>query len=175
MVRGTVVAVATVFVGCAAAQPPPVVPPMGVVALPATDMPTPNARAGTTASRPATWHDGANDPDDRRPQPTPPVLRGTGPTYVIGRIKGRSSDQLGRMLAPTQERVGACVPGTSGTVRVRVESKTGETLLTIEPDVDLDVQSRRCILEALSMMQLDDDPSKRLGPGGFTSHILISW
>lgn len=158
------VASAMAMVGCAAEQPPPVIPPMGVVAPPVPDvaMAPPSRttqRAQATSSR---------DTDARKPQRT-------SPTYVIGRIKGRSSDQLGRILAPTQERVGACVPGTSGTIRVHVESRTGETLLTIEPDVDLDVQSRRCILEALSMMQLDDDPSKRLGPGGFTSHIMISW
>lgn len=142
---------------------------MGVVAPAVSD-------SASAPVRPALANAGADGSAaaDRRPRP---VLQVTAPTYLIDRIKGRSTDQLGRMLEPTQERVAQCVPGTSGTVRVRVESsnKTGETLLTIDPDVDLDVQARRCILEALSVMQLDEDPSKRLGPGGFTSHIMISW
>ena len=172
--RALLALLAVTLAACAGQSPPPPVPPMGVVAPPVSD---------TAVVTAAPMHTGRSDAatavsgtgDDRRTKAAP--LQGTAPTYVIGRIKGRSTDQLGRMLEPTQERVAQCVPGTSGMIRVRVESsnKTAETLLTIEPDVALDVQARRCILEALSVMQLDEDPSKRLGPGGFTSHIMISW
>lgn len=95
--------------------------------------------------------------------------------YMIGNIRGRSSDQLGKMFAPTQERVGQCVPGTSGSIRITVESKGSYTLFTIDPNVALDVEQRRCILEALSTLNLDDDPTKRLGPPNFASQVMISW
>lgn len=114
------------------------------------------------------------DDPDRTPRPAPPLLR--TPAYVVGNMHGRSSDQWGKMLEPTQERVAACVPGTGGIVRVHVENKKGRTVFTIDdPKGEFDPKTRHCILEALSTMQLDDDPSKRLGPEGFTSHIEISW
>src|SRR5688572_29084284 len=96
------------------------------------------------------------------------------PAYVIGGT-GRRSEEWGRIFAPTQERVGTCIPGSSGVITVRVENKGKTTLFTIDPNVSLDVQTRRCILEALSMVQLDEDATKRLGPPGFTSHVVISW
>lgn len=109
-----------------------------------------------------------------QPQATPEVMR--APVYVIARIKGRSTDELGRMFEPTQERVQQCVAGPTGVVRVRIESKGDTTLLTVEPDPKLTDPQRRCILEALSTMELENgDASKRLGPEGWTSHVVISW
>lgn len=109
-----------------------------------------------------------------QPRATPNVLR--APVYVIARTSGgRSSDELGRMFAPTQEGVQKCVQGPTGVVRITVESKGGHTLFTIEPDASLSDTQRRCILEALSVLDLDNDPTKRLGPEGWTSHVIIRW
>lgn len=109
-----------------------------------------------------------------QPRATPNVLR--APVYVIARTSGgRTPDELGRIFAPTQERVQQCVQGPTGVVRITVETKGGRTLFTIEPDTTLTDTARRCILEALSTLDLDNDPSKRLGPEGWTSHVIIQW
>lgn len=158
--------VSSALVGCGGEPPAPAVPPMGIVSGPPPEAPM--ARAPEAAPRPDIRS------DSRSPVPAPAALRAAA--FEVGQIRGRTSDRIGKMLEPTQERVAACVPGRSGVVRIRVENKNGRTEFSIDPDVELDPTARRCILEALSTLQLDsDDPSKRLGTPGFTSHIVISW
>jgi hypothetical protein len=156
-----------------AAEPPPTAALRAPAGAPAQRIDAASPPRSAPIAIEPTRSDGALDAAPRPPPRT--ELRGAAPAYVIGGIKGRSSDALGRMLEPTQERVAACVPGTSGVIRVQVDSDRGRTVITIEPGIDLDPAARRCILEALSTMDVDDDPSKRLGPGGFTTHVLISW
>lgn len=150
-------------VACGGSEPPPQAP---------TSAPAPSGDAASSvgAAAPAPTSPASSA---ALPASTPRSLK--APVYMIGNIKGRSTDQLGRMFAPTQERVAQCVPGTSGVVRITVESRGSYTLFTIDPNVALDVDQRRCILEALSTLNLDDDPTKRLGPPGFTSQVMISW
>jgi hypothetical protein len=143
---------------------------------------TPPARAATTSMTDAAMT--AEPPPPPAPAPTSTASSGAlpaaaprtvrAPAYVIGGT-GRRTPEWGPIFAPTQEKVAACVPGTSGVVTIRVENKGKMTLFTIDPNVSLDVQTRRCILEALSMIQLEEDVTKRLGPPGFTSHVVISW
>jgi hypothetical protein len=84
------------------------------------------------------------------------------------------------MFAPTQERMAACIPSTSGVVNLNVERIGKSTVFSLDPNVKLEEPARRCILETLSTLKdlKDDDrgdPTKRLGPEGYTTHIMISW
>ena len=146
----------------------------------AAEVPPP--RGSTTITAAVVTAEPPPPPAPAPTSPTPSALAAAtpstvaAPAYVITGT-GRRSEEWGAMFAPTQDHVDACVAGSRGVVTIRIDKTEKKTLFTIDPNVSLDVEKRRCILEALSTIKLDEDqdPSKRAYPTGFTSHVVIAW
>jgi hypothetical protein len=80
-------------------------------------------------------------------------------------------------FAPLRDRMRECAAGRSGVVRVRIKNEKNRTSMDIEPGSSVD-GSNRCVLEALSTVDVDDalsrsSPSNRAS--GFTSVVRIEW
>lgn len=101
---------------------------------------------------------------------------------VVNHAVGRSPAELGRIFAPAQDRVTECAKaGTGGTLLVDVNrAATGSTKLSVRPGASIGPNERRCVLEALSTMEIDDEVNQNRNPGptplsGFSSVVTVTW
>jgi hypothetical protein len=97
---------------------------------------------------------------------------------------GAETARVRAALAAAEPRVGECVPGSGGVIRLRVASGPDGARFTIERSSlvgrrsRLGPRQRRCVLEALSTVDVpsataDASPSAR--PSGFTALFRIEW
>jgi len=164
MIRSTPLALLALFIlACEPAAParpsespeqPP--PPAGSYEVP----PAPPSEAGTAEAGPGEV--------------------ATGPHLVVETVEGAELAQTSAIFAGSQRKIQECVPGSSGVIRVRVERRGGGRVeMTVEPGTTLLDTERRCILESLSTLKLDEIrpigvPSDKAA-GGFTALLRIEW
>ncbi len=100
-------------------------------------------------------------------------------SFTITEFKGRSSEEMGRLLEPAQMPVEACHRSDGGKLVVRAKSEKGKLTVDAEPGASLDPAEKRCILEALQATQIDEASTVNAGPStkptGFTSLITLEW
>jgi hypothetical protein len=99
------------------------------------------------------------------------------PVVGIEDPAGELSKAPDAAFAPLRDRMRECAAGRSGVVRVRIKNEKNRTSMDIEPGSSVD-GSNRCVLEALSTVDVDDalsrsSPSNRAS--GFTSVVRIEW
>jgi hypothetical protein len=92
-------------------------------------------------------------------------------------VKGGSIEYARAILAPTTRIINECRTGAPTAVRVRLTSENGEAALHVEPGSALDGSIRRCVLEALSTIELPDATPKGNAPppSGFSSLVIVEW
>lgn len=102
-----------------------------------------------------------------------------GPRVQIGEVKGRNEDFAKALFAPARTQLAECARGGGGTIQIRITSSdSGSTSMDVVPGASIDTKMRRCVLEALSTIDVPDQlsqtsPSSR--PGGFSSLVTVQW
>lgn len=96
----------------------------------------------------------------------------------VEQSEGAESARLRAAFAPAEARVSECVSGSGGVVRLRVVARPDGARLTFEPSSALGPRERRCVLEALSTVDVPSaaaDPTPTAKPSGFTALFRIEW
>jgi hypothetical protein len=98
----------------------------------------------------------------------------------IDQLQGISPEQAGAMLAPVTESLQTCRPKQRARLRVRVVADEDGATLHLDPKSRIDPKTKRCVLEALSMMEVDgalaagaSSPSD--APPRIESQLTINW
>ena len=101
------------------------------------------------------------------------------PSVLVEDVRGSNIDYAREVFAPTQKNIKKeCLAGTTGAIRVRIKADNDTTKMLVEPGSSLDGASRKCVLEALSTVDIDEilsrtSPSDRAS--GFSSVIKVEW
>lgn len=84
------------------------------------------------------------------------------------------------MLAPVTESLQTCRPKQRTRLRIRIVADADGARLRLDPNTRTDPNTRRCVLEALSMMEVDgalaagaSSPSD--APPRIESQLTINW
>jgi hypothetical protein len=116
------------------------------------------------------------EPADPRPGPVTTVF--PGPGLVVEKVEGAEAARARAAFAPVVARLGACRPGSGGVIRLTLTHEAGRSAYHVEPVTALDPPSRRCVLEALSTVDVDGisgDGSPSARPPGFTALFRVEW
>ncbi len=104
---------------------------------------------------------------------------GSGVQVVVSEANGVDPAAVGKIYGSASEALAHCHQPGGGTVHVRIVRKGASLQMNIEPGATLDPQAHRCVLEALSTVDLPDTAGNVGGPTvpptGFTSLITLSW
>jgi hypothetical protein len=112
------------------------------------------------------------------PSATPAGESAAGaPRVSVDEVKGGSIDYARAIVAPTAGPMKQCRTGSPTAVRVRLVSDNGEAALHVEPGSAADGSVRRCVLEALSTIELPETTPKGNAPSanGFSSVVTVQW
>ncbi len=112
------------------------------------------------------------------PRPGPIVSTWPAPVLVFEEASGAQAARAGAVFAPARRALGECHAGTGAVVRLRLASEGGRARYTIEPATTLDAAQRRCVLEALSTVDVEGisgDASPSARPSGFSALIRLEW
>jgi len=100
------------------------------------------------------------------------------PVLVLEKVDGAQAARAGAVFAPAQKALGECHARAGAVVRLRLASEGGRAHYAIEPATMLNPAERRCVLEALSTVDMDGisgDASPSARPSGFTALVRIEW
>lgn len=108
---------------------------------------------------------------------SPPTLR-CRPT--VADTDGCGAVDLETLLEPVRPRLERCHTGVGGKLRIRVrKGVAGKLAFDVQPDSSLDPTEMKCVLAALSTLDVDESATAWAGlsvrPTGFTSLITIEW
>jgi hypothetical protein len=112
------------------------------------------------------------------PRPGPVASTWPAPVLVFEKIEGAQEARAHAAFAPTRKALGECRPGEGGVVRLRLAAAGSKTQFTVEPATTLGPAERRCVLEALSTVDVEGisgDASPSARPSGFTALIRLEW
>lgn len=103
---------------------------------------------------------------------------GLGPRVEVDDVAGADPLSATAAILPAAGSMKECRAGSGGAIRIRIKSDKGATKMHIEDSSSLDGAARRCVLEALSTVDIDDvashgSPSDR--PSGFSSLVTVAW
>jgi hypothetical protein len=92
-------------------------------------------------------------------------------------VKGGSIEYARAIVAPTAAVIKECRTRAPTAVRIRITSDSSGAALHVEPGSALDGSIRRCVLEALSTIELPDVTPKGNAPPptGFSSLVTVEW
>lgn len=85
-----------------------------------------------------------------------------------------------KLIEPVRPRIERCRTTTGGRLIVRVrKAAKGRVAFDLEPGSSLDPTEKRCVLDALASLNIDESSTAWTGlnirPTGFTSLITIEW
>ena len=107
------------------------------------------------------------------------VSSGEGVQLSVAEAQGLDPAIVGKVYAAAREPLGHCHQPGGGTVHVRIVKQGVSLHMHIEPGATLDPEAHRCVLEALSTIDLPDTAANAGGPAvppsGFTSLITLTW
>jgi hypothetical protein len=102
------------------------------------------------------------------------------PELRIGSLRGISAEQAGVMFAPVTESLEACRPNKRARLRVRIVADENGTTMHLDPKSRIDPKTKRCVLEALSIMEVEgalaqSATSASDAPPRIESQLTINW
>jgi hypothetical protein len=112
------------------------------------------------------------------PRPGPVVSTWPAPVLVFEKIEGVPETRAHAAFAPARKALGECRPGQGGVVRLRLATAGSQAQYVVEPATTLGPAARRCVLEALSTVDVEGisgDASPSAKPSGFTALIRLEW
>jgi hypothetical protein len=105
--------------------------------------------------------------------------QGDGVQLTVSEALGLDPAIVGQVYGQARESLGHCHQPGGGTVHVSVVKRGASLQMHIEPGATLDPLAHRCVLEALSTVELPDTAANGGGPAvppsGFTSLITLTW
>jgi len=131
-------------------------------------------------------------PEAKPPEALPPAFpikkpaaeagaakQGDGVQLTVSEALGLDPAIVGQVYGQARESLGHCHQPGGGTVHVSVVKRGASLQMHIEPGATLDPLAHRCVLEALSTVELPDTAANAGGPAvppsGFTSLITLTW
>ena len=94
-------------------------------------------------------------------------------------VEGTTASRAGALLGSMTEPVGRCSPPEPGVLNVRLRSEAGHTAVEIAPGSTVNSDTRRCVLDALSTLDLSQALPEESTPSvalrRFASTVSISW
>lgn len=112
------------------------------------------------------------------PPSTPFTYVHPSPVLILEALDGAESARARAAFAPLPATVRGCQVGTGQILRLRLRAGEGKAHYSVEPSTSLDPQLRRCVLEALSTVDIEGisgDASPSARPSGFTAQIRLEW
>jgi hypothetical protein len=100
------------------------------------------------------------------------------PVLVVEQVSGAEPARTRAVLAPAASATEPCRPGAGGVIRLKLSAADGKARYAVEPSTSLDPAQRRCVLEALSTIEIDGisgDASPSSRPSGFTALFRLEW
>jgi len=100
------------------------------------------------------------------------------PVLTLETPEGPEAENARVVLAPVPTRVRECRAGPGQFLRLRLVAGSGKAHYSMDPTTSLDPQLRRCVLEALSTVDIDaisGDASPSARPSGFTAQFRLEW
>ncbi|HSO35779.1 MAG TPA: hypothetical protein VLT33_24790 [Labilithrix sp.] len=119
--------------------------------------------------------------------PGVPLAAPEGPPAPASRCRLTVTDTEGcgpadveKIIEPVRPRLERCRTTTGGKLLVRVrKAGRGRLAFDLEPGSSLDPTEKRCVLDALASLEVDESSTAWTGlnvrPTGFTSLITIEW
>ena len=108
-----------------------------------------------------------------------PAKQADGVRLTVNETYGLDPVIVSKVYSQARESLGHCHQPGGGTVHVSIERKGTSLHMHIEPGATLDPTAHRCVLEALSTVELHDTAANAGGPAvppsGFTSLITLTW
>jgi hypothetical protein len=108
-----------------------------------------------------------------------PTKPADGVQLAVTEANGVEPTTMTNTYAPAREVLGHCPQAGGGTVHVRVQKQGASLHMKIEPGATLDPLAHRCVLEALSTIDLPDTGGNGGGPAvppsGFTSLLTVTF
>jgi hypothetical protein len=103
---------------------------------------------------------------------------GLGPRVEVDDVDGVDLSAASAAILPAAGSMKECRAGSGGAMRIRIKSDKGATSMHVEHSTSMDGAARRCVLEALSTVDIDDvashgSPSSK--PSGFSSLVTVAW
>jgi hypothetical protein len=138
----------------------------------------PSAEPATPAEHSAPSSRLAPLADAAKPPALPGEPAGDQMQVSVDQVKGGSIEYARALIAPSVTPMKECRTKAPTAVRVRITSENGEAALHVEPGSSLDGSIRRCVLEALSTIELPDPAPQGnapMRPTGFSSLITVEW
>ncbi|WP_235880104.1 hypothetical protein [Polyangium aurulentum] len=157
--------VCAALAGCTPPQSPKPAPLPGPVAT------TPESAPATGPSEPAPA--ASPQADGLRPG-------ALAPRVSVAEVQGADDALANSIVAPSKAPMDACRANAGGgLVRIRISGDQRSTSMAVEPGSSVDGRTRRCVLEALSTIDVPDtlsqtSPSSRPSKG-FSSVITVQW
>lgn len=108
---------------------------------------------------------------------TPLIPRSLGLRLVFDRVDGAEAARAHAAFAPLTTRLAECHPG-GGVIRLRLVTSRAGSRFTVEPESTLDGRAQRCVLETLSVIEMEGfsgDASAAARPTGFSALLRIEW
>ncbi len=109
-------------------------------------------------------------------------LEGSGrgsAVVVLEEVQGSSSDQLGGIVGPAHDKLEECgPPGQRGVLTLHLSGRPEGTSIELEPASKLSKEGRRCVLETLSTIDVDqlfDCTGNLPRPSNFSTLIQVRW
>src|SRR6185369_6355695 len=78
------------------------------------------------------------------------------PRVAFEDIEGAEPARVRAALTPAERALSRCVPNSGGIVRLRIQRRGDQVVYLIASSVAIDPAGRRCVLEALSPIYVDD-------------------
>jgi hypothetical protein len=97
---------------------------------------------------------------------------------VLEKVEGAEPARARAIFAPVPRAIRECHPGSGGVIRMTLTAADGRAEYKVEPATSLGPRARRCVLEALSTVEIEGisgDASPSARPPGFTALFRFEW
>ena len=105
------------------------------------------------------------------------VLVAPGPRLAVEVAKVDGVDAT-RVFAPSRASLSECAAGSGSVLRIRIKSDDSRASMEVEPGSSVSGTARRCVLEALSIVDFPDvvaESKSSTQPHVYSSLVTISW
>ena len=95
---------------------------------------------------------------------------------MFDRVDGAEAARAHAAFAPLTTRLAECHPG-GGVIRLRLVTSRAGSRFTVEPETTLDGRAQRCVLETLSVIEMEgfSGDASAARPTGFSALLRIEW
>jgi hypothetical protein len=100
------------------------------------------------------------------------------PRLVVEHVEAADKRQVQRVFSAAAAHIKECSPHNATILHVRLQGDDAAVRITLEPGLGVNAELRRCVLEALSTVDVDDLASRATlsnRASGFTALLRVEW